>query len=215
MAVLAVSIGASWADNANTAYSGYSGNLQLIGPGQSSAKTMPSSALPNARKNTYDDYSASENLGKVYKFTLVGIEAHADADGVVGWYSWGGYMQTFSEQQADNWGQGVLDCTEAGGWWFEGGVNNNWVDGIWFSTAKVGYRGAVQQSFLNTPKVFNNKNITLKWYIDSNSRGIDGYMKILGNIQKNKPNPTGQLVLPEVIQVGSTPQVGWDIDRSE
>ena len=200
--------------HANTAYAGYSGNLQLIGPGQEFATTMPSTALGSAKKTTQASYNKTQDLGTVYKFTLVGIEAHADADGVVGWYSWGGYMQTFSEQQADEWGQGVLDCTEVGRWYFKGGVKDKHViDGIGFATAKVGYRGNVQRIILGTPKVWTDQNIKLRWEITSNSRGIDGYMKILGSIQKTKPVPTGQLLVPENISVGSSPQIGWDINR--
>lgn len=223
LAVLAVSVGAGWAQeedevdnnpNANAPYAGYSGNLQLIGPGQNVVTTMPSTALGSAKKRTQASYTLNQDLGEVYKFTLVGIEAHADADGVVGWYSWGGYMQTFSEQQAEDWGQGVLDCTEAGRWYFKGGVKNKHViDGIGFATAKVGYRGSVQQIILGTPKVWTDQTITLRWQITSNSRGIDGYMKILGSIQKTRPVPSGQLLVPENISVGSSPEIGWDINR--
>lgn len=216
IAVMAASASMGLAQDGNSMISGYSGNLQLIGPGQNQPKMVPTNAFPNAYTwDSGDDYYTTQSLGKVYKFTLVGIEAHADADGVPGWYSWGGYMQTFSEQQAIDWGQGVLDCTEAGGWWFEGGVNGTMVEGIWFETAKVGYRGEVSQSFLSSAKVYNDKNITLEWYIWTNSRGIDGYMKILGTVQKSKPVPTGQLIFNnDTFLEDAVPTVGWDINRN-
>lgn len=177
---------------------------------------MPSSALAGARKNTSDTYVATQDIGHVAKFTLLGVEAHADADGVEGWYSWGGYMQTFSEQYALDRNQSVLDCTELGWWTFTGYANNVNAGSIEFATAKIGYRGNVQTSYLNNPREFNDQSITLKWNIYSNAKGIDGYMKILGTIIKSQPEATGELVTEQTVyQEGATPNIAWLIDRGD
>ncbi|MFK5922241.1 MAG: hypothetical protein QM496_08685 [Verrucomicrobiota bacterium] len=206
LGVLAVSVGTSRAE------------LQLLGPGVST--TMPSSALPDANKNTTDRYTKTVNLGGVYRFSLIGVEALADADGVPGWYTWGGHMQTFSEAYASERGFGVFQCSEVGKWNFKGKANDGsgWVNGgsIYFATSAVGYQGAVQTSLRGTPKVFENKNVKLKWIIDSNSRDIDGYMKILGTLIKDKPEPTGELLTGQIVyQEGAQPVISWVIDRGE
>ncbi len=205
LGVLAVSLGTSQA------------GLQLLGP--SVSMYMPSSALPDAYKNTTDRYEVEVNLGDVYRFTLTGVEALSDADGVPGWYTWGGHMQTFSEAYASERGYGVFQCSEVGRWTFEGYAKRS--GGGWssaghidFVTSAVAYQGSVQTSYLGSPKVFNNQNVTLKWRVDSSSRDMDGYMKILGTLIKAKPVPTGELQTNQIVyQEGSQPTISWVIDR--
>lgn len=197
-------------------YEGYSGNLQFLAPGQPAPLTLPSWAIPNAHKTTNDDFQIRQEIGYAYKFTMLGVEAHADADGVVGWYSWGGYMQTFSEQYAIDRGQSALDCTESGWWEFTAGANGEEAGTIRFASALVGYRGSVQQSLLSTPIVIKDQDINLGFYLNTNSRGIDGYMKIIGSILRSKPEPEGQLTFEQTAYpAGVIPNVGWNIERGE
>lgn len=207
LGVLAFSVGTSQAD------------LQLLGPGVS--MTMPSSALPDARKLQTDRYTKTVDLGEVYRFTLLGVEALSDADGVPGWYTWGGHMQTFSEAYASARGYGVFQCSEIGEWAFKGyakGESGGWTSGgsLYFATSAVGYQGTVQTSLRGTPKVFENQNVSLKWRIDSNSRDLDGYMKILGTLIKDKPEPKGELLTGQIAyQEGAQPVISWVVDRGE
>lgn len=202
MGMLAASVGTSQA------------GLQLLGPGVS--MIMPSSALPDANKTHADTYIKEVSLGQVYRFTLIGVEALADADGVPGWYAWGGHMQTFSEAYASERGFGVFQCSEVGYWSFTGYANGTWGEHIHFATSAVGYQGSVQTALRSTPKVFQNQEVTLKWEVESNSRDIDGYMKILGTLIKDKPQPTGELITGQIVyQAGSLsqPVISWVIDR--
>lgn len=210
LAVLAVSAGASQGvDN-------FSGNLQLLGPGQEDGLTMPSNALAGARKKTQDTFQTTQSLGEVYKFTLLGVEAQADADGVEGWYAWGGYMQTFTEQYALDRGYSATQCSEVGEWTFSATVNNRNAGEIHFATAKIAYRGAVQTSYLSNPVVFTDKTISMKWKVVSNSKGIDGYMKILGTVIKSKPVTSGELLTDQIVyQAGTTPKIAWLITRGD
>jgi len=206
LGVLAVSVGTSQAD------------LQLLGPGVS--MYMPSSALPDAYTTTQDTYIKTVDLGEVYRFTLIGVEGLSDVDGVPGWYSWGGHMQTFSEAYASARGYGVFQCSEVGMFTFKGKVrgNNGWTSGgsIYFATSKVGYQGSVQTSLLGSPKVYESQNVKLKWQVTSNSRDMDGYMKILGTVIKDKPEPTGELLTNQIVyQEGAQPVISWVIDRGE
>lgn len=226
LAVLAVSAGGAMAaepdwtvgidPHGDVMYEGYSGNLQFLAPGQPVPLTLPSWAIPNAEKWDDDDFWVEQEIGYAYKFTLLGVEAHADSDGVVGWYSWGGYMQTFSEQYAIDEGQAALDCTESGWWYFDAYVNGEYAGDIEFGSALVGYRGSVQQNLLNTPIVINDQDITFGFYLATNSRGIDGYMKIIGSILRSKPEPSGQLTFAQsAYPAGEAPEVGWNIERGE
>ena len=207
LGVLAVSVGTSQA------------GLQLLGPGVSIY--MPSSALPDAYKNTTDRYEIEIDLGDVYRFTLIGVEALADADGVPGWYTWGGHMQTFSEAYASERGFGVFQCSEVGRWTFEGfakAAGSHWHSGghIHFVTSAVAYQGSVQTSILSTPLVHENTGVKLKWRVDSSSRDMDGYMKILGTLIRDKPEPTGELLTNQIVyQEGAQPVISWVIDRGE
>ncbi len=207
LGALAMSVGVSQAE------------LQLLGPGVS--MSVPSSAFPDAHKNTTDRYTKSVDLGEVYRFTLIGVEALADADGVPGWYTWGGHMQTFSEAYASERGYGVFQCSEVGEWAFKGyakGESGGWKSGgsIYFATSAVGYQGSVQTSLRGTPRVFENQVVKLKWKVDTNSRDIDGYMKILGTLIKDKPEPTGELLTGQIAyQEGAQPVISWVVDRGE
>ena len=127
-------------------------------------------------------------------------------------------MQTFSEAYASARGYGVFQCSEVGQWGFRGKAkgDDGWKTAgtIYFATSKVGYQGSVQSSLLGTPKVYENQNIKLKWVIASNSRDMDGYMKILGTVIKDKPEPTGELLTNQIVyQEGAQPVISWVIDR--
>ena len=146
------------------------------------------------------------DLGHYYKYEIHGYYGRTDADQVCGTYvDCKGYMRKITS--------GKQGCLVKG--WVHAAITLN----CWRYPRKMNFQSNKVHTSTGD-KVFSgpvlrqvNKNISVGFYMNGNTKDPDGYMVIFGAAMKSPPKPTGKLTIDNYIYRGNQAQIEYTINK--